>query len=500
MTMTKSRILIADDAELNRDMLSLMLGEQYDFVYAKNGLEAVDVLGSKETVDLLLLDVNMPEMDGFTVLKIMNERHWIEECPVIMISAETGADFIEKAYELGVVDYISRPFYAAVVQRRVENTLLMYSNQKRLIRLVEEQVREREKINNSMINIFSNIIELRNHESGSHTLNVQTISKLLLTHLVQMTDRYDLSKSQISMISTLSALHDIGKIKVPEEVLNKPGKLTDEEWKLMKAHTVDGDAILSHAELDQNSNFARTARSICRWHHEKYDGKGYPDGLKGDEIPIAAQVVSLADAYDALTSERCYKRAFSHEKAVQMLLNGECGAFNPLLLKCLTDVSDELAELVKSNEHYDAQRDAAYITDELLTSYELPQDNALRRMRDNERRKKDFFMDCLDGIAFEYDTLLHRATFVHMHDGDHTTRSRSFATRESENNIMPIKYWDALRDALIKTTADNPIVKMDVALNIDGRLTPFHTTAMALWPERGTAYISVLGHFTPIVD
>ena len=496
--MTKSRILIADDAELNRDMLSLMLGEQYDFVYAKNGLEAVDVLGSKETVDLLLLDVNMPEMDGFTVLKIMNERHWIEECPVIMISAETGADFIEKAYELGVVDYISRPFYAAVVQRRVENTLLMYSNQKRLIRLVEEQVREREKINNSMINIFSNIIELRNHESGSHTLNVQTISKLLLTHLVQMTDKYDLSKSQISMISTLSALHDIGKIKVPEEVLNKPGKLTDEEWKLMKAHTVDGDAILSHAELDQNSNFARTARSICRWHHEKYDGKGYPDGLKGDEIPIAAQVVSLADAYDALTSERCYKRAFSHEKAVQMLLNGECGAFNPLLLKCLTDVSDELAELVKSNEHYDAQRDAAYITDELLTSYELPQDNALRRMRDNERRKKDFFMKCTDGIQFEYDKLLHKVTYVNMYENDMNKRTLIFHSKESEGNILPAPCWEALRAKLVGTTRDDPMTRMNVMLRIDGEYKPYSATVMALWPEHGEEYTSVLGRFAKI--
>ena len=227
----KSRILIADDAELNREMLTQMLGEQYDFVYACNGVEAVELLGSGESIDLVLLDVNMPEMDGFEVLRIMNERRWIEEFPVIIISAENGIDFITQAYQLGAVDYINRPFYAVVVQRRVENTLLMYSNQKRLIRLVGKQVYEREKVNNAMINIFSNIIEMRNHESGSHTLNVQTITDLLLHRLIELTDRYGLTKADVSLISSLSALHDIGKIKVPEYILNKAGKLTAEDRK-----------------------------------------------------------------------------------------------------------------------------------------------------------------------------------------------------------------------------------------------------------------------------
>jgi response regulator RpfG family c-di-GMP phosphodiesterase len=364
-TNRKNKILIADDAELNRSMLALMLGDQYDFVFATNGAEAVNMLKTDEDIDLILLDLNMPEMDGFDVLRVMNDNHRIEEIPVIIISAEDSIEFMTQAYQLGVTDYINRPFRALVVQRRVENTLLMYQNRKKLIRLVEKEIYEREKFNSSMINIFSNVIELRNHESGSHTLNVQIITNLLLHRLSELTSRYNLTKSNISLISSLSALHDIGKIKIPEEVLNKPGKLTDEEWELMKTHSIEGDRILSSAALDQTSKFVRTARSICRWHHEKYDGKGYPDGLSGDDIPISAQVVSLADVYEALTSVRCYKDAFSHEKAIDMILNGECGAFNPLLLQALKDISDELKDIDK-NTHYDSESEITDILDEML--------------------------------------------------------------------------------------------------------------------------------------
>ena len=498
MSTKKSKILIADDAELNRDMLSIILGDGYDFVYACNGLEAVEILGSEENVDLVLLDVNMPEMDGFEVLKIMNEQHWIEEFPVIMISAEDSTEFVTRAYQLGVTDYISRPFRSIVVQRRVENTLLMYSNQKRLIHLVEDQVYEREKINNSMINIFSNIIEMRNHESGSHTLNVQLITNLLLHRLTKITDRYELSNSDISLISSLSALHDIGKIKVPEEVLNKPGKLTEQEWAMMKAHTVDGDKILSASGLDQNSKFFRVARSICRWHHEKYDGRGYPDGLVGDDIPIAAQVVSMADAYDALTSERCYKKAFTHEKALEMLLNDECGVFNPLLKQCLTDVSDTLREVALTGQQYDYRTEANVVSTELLLSNDLPQSNVLRHMMDNERRKKDFFMKCTDGIQFEYDKLLHKVTYVNMYENDMNKRTFVFHSKESEDNILPAPCWEALRTKLVCTTRDDPITRMNVMLRIDGEYRPYAATVMALWPEHGDEYTSVLGRFAKI--
>ncbi len=496
--MKKNRILIADDVELNREMLTEMLGGKYDFSYASDGIEAIDKMRGKDTIDLLLLDLNMPHMDGFEVLRIMNERRWIDECPVIMISAEDSAQFIEQAYKLGVVDYISRPFRSLVVQRRVENTLAMYTNQKGLIHLLGTQVYEKEKINNAMINIFSNIIESRNHESGSHTLNVQTITKLLLHHIVKITDHYDLSEEDIARISSLAALHDIGKIKVPDEIINKPGKLTPEEWEIMKAHTTEGDAILANASLDQTSDFVKTARAICRWHHEKYDGKGYPDGLIGDQIPIAAQVVSLADVYDALTSERCYKRAFTHEEAVSMILGGECGAFNPLLLDSLKAVSSQLKDLKENGDSYDYRDEAAHVADELLTDKELPMGNALRRMMDNERIKKDFFMSCASGIQFEYDCLLHRVTYVYKKDQNSIGKKVTFVTRESPENVLPPEYWDALAARLSKTSRDKPTTEMDVEIDFHGGRMPYHLYAMALWPEDGSKYIFVIGHLTPI--
>ena len=366
--MTKSRILVTDDSEINRVMLTEMLGKKYDFLYAGNGLEATDLLEHEKDIALMLLDVNMPEMNGLDVLRVMNERQWIEDIPVIIISAEDGSEFISKAYSLGVTDYISRPFHTVVVQRRVENTLLIYAKQKQLVRLVEDQIYEREKTNTQMINILSNVIETRNQELGSHTLNVQIISNLLLKQLVRITDRYSLSNEDIVMISTLAAVHDIGKIKIPDMLLNKPGKLTDEEWVIMKSHTVEGDELLSNQALDQDSKFVRTARAICRWHHEKYDGGGYPDGLKGEQIPIAAQVVSMADVYEALTSDRCYKKAYTHEKALEMIYAGECGAFNPLLIKCLKAIAGTLKGILENGEKYDFQEDAASIADELLSS------------------------------------------------------------------------------------------------------------------------------------
>lgn len=497
--MTKNTILIADDSEMNRELLAEMLGDQYNFIFAKDGVEALEHIGSADQIDLILLDVNMPNMGGFDVLRVMNERRWIQEVPVIIISAEDSPEFISNAYQLGVTDYIRRPFYAIVVQRRVENTLLMYSNQKRLIHLVEQQIFDREKINKSLINIFSNIIELRNHESGSHTLNVQAITNLLLNHLVTITDAYPLSSAYISLISTLSALHDIGKIKIPEAILNKPGKLTPEEWELMKTHSAEGDAILSHAELDQDSLFVKTGRSICRWHHEKYDGSGYPDGLVGDEIPIAAQVVSMADVYDALTSERCYKKAFPHEKAIEMILGGECGAFNPLLLRCLTEIAPKLLEMQTSSEqHYTYQSDIDHLTEELLTSEDLPQDTGIRRMLENERRKKEFFMECGAGIHFEYDKPLRKISYLFTDEAGNLTRKVRFSSKEESGNLLSEETWTMLADRLAQTTREDPVITDDITIHMGGKELPYHARLMALWPTVGNAYITVLGYLTPL--
>ncbi len=500
MDMEKSRIMIVDDAELNREILSEMLGDEYDYIYAEDGIKAVDILnGLKLQPNLILLDLHMPKMGGMEVLRIMNVNRWIEEIPVIIISSEDDEKIINEAYQLGVVDFISRPFRSVLVQNRIKNTLLLFKNQKSLIRMVENQVQEREKTNNAMINIFSNIIELRNHESGSHTLKVQNITALLLHRLIELTDRYGIKESDVALISSLAALHDIGKIRIPEAILNKPGKLNDEEWALMKTHTTEGDKILSHENLDQNSTFVRTARSICRWHHEKYDGNGYPDGLVGDAIPIAAQVVSLADAYDALTSERCYKKAFTHEVAIEMLLSGQCGIFNPLLLECLTDVSDQLRTIMRNTDAAAQQRELSLITKEILTGADLPKNNALQQMLDNECHKKDFFMEQCRGIQFEYDKLLHRITYVYRRGNDKAERKIVFSSRENEENLLPPESWDALREKLLLTTKNKPVAVMDVMLRINGQIHPYRVTAMALWPnENSTDYTCVLGHFTPI--
>lgn len=372
--MVKCRILIADDSELNRELLSEMLGDRYIFLYACDGSQVIEYLEKKEQIDLILLDINMPNKDGFDVLHFMNENALIEDLPVIIISAESSPELISKAYQLGITDYISRPFHSVIVQNRVKNTLIVHENQTRLINLVESQIYERESINHSLITLFSDIIETRNQESGSHTLNIQVIANLLLNALVRITDKYPLSQTDISMISTMASLHDIGKIRIPEAILNKPGKLTPEEWVIMKTHTTEGDAILGNPMLDQNNKFIQIARSICRHHHEKYDGKGYPDGLKGDEIPIAAQVVSVADVYDALTSERCYKPAHTHEQALAMIQNGECGVFNPVLMDCLLMVAPQLKKLTLSSEsmQYDFSSDALSIANELLAEQNLP--------------------------------------------------------------------------------------------------------------------------------
>ena len=351
-------ILIVDDSALNRMVLIEILGkENYTFLEAENGQQAVELLDCHPEVDLLLLDITMPEIDGFGVLEAMNQYHWIEETPVIMISAEDSYTFVERAYDLGASDYITRPFDARVVCRRVSNTLMLYAKQKRLVQMVAEQVYEKEKVSNTMISILSHIVEFRNNESGLHVVHIRTITELLLRRLRKKTDRYPLTEADISLISTASALHDIGKINIPEQILNKPGRLTKEEFEIIKTHSAVGEHMLRQIPFNQNEPLVKVAREICRWHHERWDGRGYPDGLKGDEIPISAQVVSLADVYDALTSERCYKAAFDHETALNMIVNGECGAFNPLLLECLMDGADQIKQAMQETEE-EKQKDA----------------------------------------------------------------------------------------------------------------------------------------------
>lgn len=336
-------ILIVDDSELNRTLLSEMLKDDFRILEASNGRECLDALEQYGMgISLVLLDINMPVMDGFEVLVQMNRNHWIEDIPVVMISSDDTESNIKRAYDMGVSDYIRRLFDAQVVFRRVFNTIKLYAKQRRLITLVTDQIDEKEKNNQIMIRILSQIVEFRNGESGLHVEHINILTGLLLERLVQKTDHYDLTWSDQYMITLASALHDIGKIGIDDKILNKPGRLTKEEFEIMKSHTLIGASILENLGLYQEEPLIKTAYQICRWHHERYDGKGYPDGLRGDEIPISAQVVSVADVYDALVNERVYKKAITHEKAIEMILNGECGVFNPILLECLVDIKDKI--------------------------------------------------------------------------------------------------------------------------------------------------------------
>ena len=346
----KQQILIVDDSEMNREILTEMLQDDFRILEAENGEEALKMLKQYDTgISLMLLDIVMPVMNGFEVLAAMAREHWMDDIPVIMISSEGSEEYIRRAYEMGIADYIRRPFDAKIVYQRVFNTIKLYAKQRRLISLVADQIYEKEKNNRMMVGILSQIVEFRNGESGPHVLQIQTLTRLLLERLVQKTGQYGLSWSEQYMISMASALHDIGKIGIDEKILNKPGKLTKEEFDIMKTHTLIGATMLENLKMYQGEILLEVAYQICRWHHERYDGKGYPDRLVGEEIPISAQVVSLADAYDALISDRVYKKAYSHEQAVKMILNGECGAFNPVLLECLTDIQDHLKEVVNSD-------------------------------------------------------------------------------------------------------------------------------------------------------
>ena len=346
----KSQILLVDDSKMNRMMLAEILGDSYHILEAENGRECLETLQAEAgNIALVLLDINMPVMDGFEVLKAMNANHTIEDTPVIMISSDDSDAAIRRSYELGASDYVNRPFDARIVYRRVTNTIKLYAKQRRLVQMVSDQIRARENNTDMLVGVLSHIVEFRNGESGLHVRHIRIITEMLLHRLLENSDKYPISAEQQDMIPLASALHDIGKIGIDEKILNKPGKLTPEEFEVMKTHSMLGAGMLHDLDNFGEQPLLQTAYEIARWHHERWDGRGYPDGLKGDEIPISAQLVSLADVYDALTSERCYKKAFSHEKAVQMIRNGECGAFNPLLLQCLTDVQADLKEELRQH-------------------------------------------------------------------------------------------------------------------------------------------------------
>ena len=491
----RQKILIVDDSKFNRDILKEILGETYNYLEAENGNQAIQMIGENIGIDLMLLDINMPQMNGFEVLKIMKRSQCIEETPVIMISSEESVDTMREAYEMGITDYITRPFDSVIVKKRVQNTLSLYANQNNLVNVVVDQIYEKEENNNIMIRILSSILGSRNSESREHILHIKTATEMMLRQLIKITDVYHLTEADIALITTASSLHDIGKIYIPEEILNKPGRLTDEEFKIMKTHSELGADIIQDMHLPQEKPLVHTAWEICRWHHERWDGKGYPDGLKGEEIPISAQVVSIADVYDALTSERCYKKAFDHDTAIKMILDGQCGQFNPILLKCLKELSPRIFKIFSnetddSKQYYEAQR----LSNEILSEKSLPRKNYSQHLIKVMQEKIDFFKKNSGRNSVDYNAVSGQLTIIN--ENQQTLYQRDdpkfdvFKEFEvSEEDVQHIK------GLLAHTSVQDKEISVQIEAKMENNRQLYNLKLHTLWsPLKKDGYIGIIGY------
>ncbi|MCI8631188.1 MAG: diguanylate cyclase [Firmicutes bacterium] len=499
---SKKKILIADDSELNRSLLSDMLADTFDIVEVENGMEAMAVLHEQELeICLLLLDIVMPVMDGFEVLAAMNKSGLIKSIPVIMISAETNFSYVDRSYALGASEYISRPFDERTVRHRVISTIMLSSKQKELSQMLAIQMYEKEKDNRLMIEILSNLMEFRNGESGLHVLHIHTITKLLLETLINKTDRYHISQNDINLITNASALHDIGKIAIPTEILNKPGKLTDEEFAIMKTHSAEGARILSDIPLRENEPLIKVGYQICRWHHERYDGRGYPDGLKGEEIPIGAQVVALADVYDALTSKRVYKDAFSHEKAVNMIVNGECGIFNPLLLECLEEIAETLKhELHVASIDSSSEKEILSAVETMMKDGEMGTSKRTIQLIEREKMKYNFFARLSKEILFDYTVIPEMiilsewgAEYLGMQEKILTPKESDFGAK-----IFSPQDFNDLLEKMKNTTPEDSVTETKYLLDINGQKKWNKIIAKSVWSDDDVP--EYMGAFGKIVD
>ena len=503
---TKQKILIADDSEMNRELLAAILEEEYDIIQVNDGVQAVDCLQRQaEEISLLLLDIVMPHMDGFEVLSYMNKEHWIDAIPVVIISSENSPIYIKRGYDLGATDFIGKPFDANMVLRRSANAILLGAKQRRMTSIVSNQIYEREKSSKLMINILSYIVEFRNGESGLHVLHIQTITEMLLRQLVQKeNNRYALSKEQIRMITTASALHDIGKISIPDEILNKPGRLTAEEFAVIKGHSMAGANMLSELPLDQKEEpLVKTAYEICRWHHERYDGGGYPDGLKGEEIPVSAQVVALADVYDALTSERCYKDAYSHEKAIEMILAGQCGAFNPLMLECLLDISSSLKKKMgyKSKERYE-QTDLSDIASR-FHDFEMDSSEKIVQQLEFERMRYNFLAEGSRNIVFTYTISPPLLTFNQAGCKRSGITEPSFSPLQSGvlKDLVEEQSLKRLIRKITQATRETPDVVSNLLLTDGKNPCHYRCQCRVIWTDGAEkGYTGIVGKLTDITD
>lgn len=355
--MDKQQILIVDDEEINRSILKEMFRDDkagYELLEASNGKEAIEHIENSENLVLILLDIVMPVMHGFKVLEYMQEKDLIEHIPVILITSETVEDSEYQAYSYGVADVIHKPFYPYIVKRRSKNIIELYQNKHHMEERIKEQAekileqqKEIHENNEYMIEALASVVESRNAETGEHTRRIKYFTRIMLKYLMKYFPKYGLTPAQVDQIARASALHDIGKIGIPDAILLKPARLTPEEFEVMKTHTTIGCDILEKTYRNKESEFYKYCYEICRHHHERWDGNGYPDKLVGDQIPISAQIVAVADVYDALVSQRVYKSAYANSIAFDMIMKGECGQFSPDILECFALAKEDFFNIVE---------------------------------------------------------------------------------------------------------------------------------------------------------
>lgn len=349
----KKAILVADDLDLTRTFIRGLFVDEYEILEAEDGAQAVKLLHERyEDIIIAVLDILMPKKDGFEVAQEISANPNFSNIPIVFITAAYGIEYEKMGYDLGCSDIISKQqFTPYIVKRRIENIIDLHTHKNKLEQIVADQTRilnlqakTLREMNDFVIEALSTVVEFRDLESGEHIKRIKKFTNILLNQIASKDNKYNLNSELIDIITSASAMHDIGKIAIPDSVLLKPGRLTPEEFEVIKTHTIRGCDILENLSFIDNDDFSSMCYTICRSHHERFDGRGYPDGLKGDEIPIGAQVVAVADVYDALVSERVYKKAVDHEKAIKMIVNGECGCFSNFILESLLAVENQFKE------------------------------------------------------------------------------------------------------------------------------------------------------------
>lgn len=501
---TQKKLLVVDDSELNRAILGELFGRTYEILEAENGLAAIRCLQAENgRVAAVLLDLIMPEMDGFGVLEFLSKQEYAGLVPVFLITAETSGEVKLRGYENGVVDVINKPIMdPEIVEKRVNNAVELFESRRRLQQMVDEQVRtiraQADKLRTtttSIIDMLSSVIEFRSGESGNHVRRIRRATKILLDYLAVHYPEYELDPLKLEMISEAAAMHDIGKISIPDYILNKPGRLTAEEFEEMKKHTIYGCEMLESIPFFQDEEIYRYAYEICRHHHERWNGKGYPDGLHGNEISIWAQVVSLADVYDALVSKRVYKAPYPREKSVEMILGGECGEFNPALLRAFTEMEPLLHEELYTEE------DANPLP--VPTSARKPEkqlNDGTKRMVEQERDKYRFLAELGDELIFDYremtDTVEYSPALARLlGQNDRMLHARDMMRKQ---NLLPDKEAAGLTRALERLTPDNTEYSQDIQLVAsDGVRHAYRLDVRAIWNTDGKTCVGYFGKLSP---